>query len=224
MQVKRFLFSLGFVLLFLGANSQNGFPQWVMKFNVTDIVPLKMPRIGGGVECVLGQHSISAEYGFQYKFDQNKQPDSNFVRPNGHSLALEYRYYYNDGVYKQRYFGIQVFGKQQLFNEELCYYKRGDTSYFRDGYNDAFTVKKERVGFYFVLGEKYESDRFSVEIYTGYGFSYRRVVNTHRSLYLEDGYEVPFSAQLFQRDNNISENNGWGQVFMMGARIGIALN
>ncbi len=63
MQVKRFLFSFGFVLLFLGAKSQTNSFQWTLKYNPTDMLPFKMPRISGGIECTWRQHSLSAEYG-----------------------------------------------------------------------------------------------------------------------------------------------------------------
>lgn len=166
----------------------------IIKFTPFKIIDITNPAIEFSYERKLkSNYSTQVMYSYLLPFDFLSTDFKAIPNVGGNRFSIEGRKYLNNNSRSKEYIGIEMnymnkkdwsiwsFGVDDIYS---------DSTYNYTNYLDTFGIKKQTLSLNFKIGFQHYINRFSFEIYTGFGLRFRNVQHFDR-LKPEDEMEMP---------------------------------
>ncbi|REH01239.1 hypothetical protein [Flavobacterium aquicola] len=206
--------------------------SWIIKTNPTALIDIfTFPTVQLAIEKKINDSfSIQTEVGYQF-YDMGSGIDTVSVKVGGFKINTEGRFYFcnyfkNDKTKKRNsdglYTGIQVFYRENKYNESTSYYKSEIDDYetYEDDFVDNFGVIKKNYGANLIFGFQKQFYRFIIEPYFQLGCMNRKVKNIDREFNEDLGHIENNGNHDFFGYYSKEESSGIDVNLGIGFRIG----
>jgi hypothetical protein len=226
--MKKLLYLLLFLPLFLQAQEKPKERTWIIKLNVPQLVDVAtFPNLMLGVEKKITPYlSANAEFGYQF-YNFGFKSDSVSFAQKGYKANLELRVYpvklFNPNYTKKAaglFFGFQGFYRWNQYEASAGYDPIGLQSKAKS-YTDEFGVRKSALGYNFIFGYQYARYRVVFEPFIGIGYFNRKIKNYERH-FNPQTQEVDYGNHHFFGSDVAEDSGDYGNL-VLGFRIGFKL-